>query len=247
MKNLYLSVVTPTYNEEKRIEKAIEEVYSYLITKKYPFEMIVVDDASEDNTEKVVKNIQNKRKNLRFFKLSQNQKKGGAVKKGMLEAKGKYILFTDCDQSTPIYQADKLLSKIEESYDIAIGSRNIKGAVLKRRQIWYRDFLGKISRMLCQIFLLRGIGDTQCGFKCFKNEVAKNLFKRQTSKSPIFDMEILALAGLLGYKVAEVPVLWIHDPNTRLSYNLKKIITLFLELLRIKIHLKIIWPVKVQK
>lgn len=233
--SLFLSIVIPAYNEEKRITRAIEETSAYIKRKGYSGEIIVVNDASIDKTAEVVTNKAKELNNLRLIDLRINQQKGGAVKAGVLAARGQYILMTDADLSTPIEELEKLLQKIrEEDYDIAIGSRGVEGSLVERRQTPLREFLGKAFGSLTRALVLRDIEDTQCGFKLFKQKAAREIFPKQTSLTPIWDIEVLLIATKMGYQIAEVPVVWRHDPQSKIRYNLRRAIGAFLELLRIK-------------
>jgi dolichyl-phosphate beta-glucosyltransferase len=247
-KNLFLSIVIPAYNEEGRIGRTIEQIENYFKSRKIKGEIIVVNDGSQDKTKKIVKEKIKKIKNLKLVNLNPNRGKGAAVKVGMLEGKGEIIAFTDADLSTPIFEMDKLIKRINNrDFQIAIGSRGLPGSKVEIRQSFFREQLGRIYGILTRLLVLRGIPDTQCGFKAFKKEVAKKLFDNPITPSPIWDIEILILATLKGCKIAQVPVIWRHDPVSRITYNLTKALKVFLELLKLKQKYKIWLPLKVQK
>src|SRR5690606_13949319 len=135
--------------------------------------------------------------------LEKNQGKGHAVGKGIEASCGEYILFTDADHSTPIEDLDKLLKAMKsDGVDIAIGSRYLKGSDVKIRQSRFRVVMARLGNLLIRLFLIRGIRDTQCGFKLFKHNVAREIFSRQKVKRWGFDMEVLAIAEMLDYKIA---------------------------------------------
>jgi len=219
----YLSIVIPCYNEETNLSnKVLEQVASYLQKQNYQSEVIIVDDGSSDNSAKIIDIIIKKYPNFNLIK-NFHQGKAYAVSKGVYLAKGKFILFSDLDQATPIKEIEKMLPFLEQDYDVVIGSRKSerKGAPLLRL-IMARGFM-----MLRTLILgLKGISDTQCGFKSFKCKAAKEIFKRlklygETKKiakgslvTAGFDVEVLFVAKELGYKINEVPVEW-HYVETR--------------------------------
>ena len=214
---LDLSVVIPAYNEAGRIQSTIKEVYKYLRDKVKSFEIIVVDDGSDDDTALKVKELIPRISELKLIELPFHQGKGWAVRTGMLEAKGSLVLMTDADLSCPISELEKLKKAIEDGAHLAVGSRRVSGARLIRRQPWLREKIGLAFGFFTRRIIPTGIMDTQCGFKCFKKEVAEKLFSLQTSSGFCFDLEILALARRLGYRIAEVPVVWEHSPDSRVK------------------------------
>ncbi|MDW8343130.1 MAG: glycosyltransferase family 2 protein [Verrucomicrobiae bacterium] len=222
-----LSVVIPAYNEAARLPRHIEHIRQHLRDRAH--EVIVVDDGSRDDTASVAESL-----GARVIRLNPNRGKGGAVKAGMLAARGRYVLFTDADESTPIGEVDKLLARLESGYDVAIGSRAVPGAEVKQPQAWYRALAGRLFGLAARALVVRGVHDTQCGFKLFRREVAHAVFPEVESATAIFDIELLARLAQRGYRVAEVPVQWVHDPDTRIPYNLRKAIRIWAELFRIK-------------
>lgn len=245
--NLFLSIIIPAFNEEKRIKKAITKINRFLKTRKYPGEIIVVDDGSSDKTANIVKQEAKKNKNLKLISYQQNRGKGYAVKKGVLAGRGEIIAFTDTDLSAPIEQMEKLIKKINQGYDIAIGSRGARASRVRWTGSWIRKKMGDFYGDLMKILVLYGIKDTQCGFKAFKKQVAKELFAKKITPTVIFDMEILILAVLKKYKIAEVGVSWRHNPDTRIPYNFTKAIKIFIELLKLKKKYKLWLPIKANK
>jgi dolichyl-phosphate beta-glucosyltransferase len=192
----YLSVVIPAYNERERLKRFVPGIVEFLQSKGQAFEIIVVNDGSKDDTAQVARELSKTFPMLRLIDLNPNRGKGGAVKAGMLEARGQYVLFTDADQSTPITEVDKLLdAKMERGgYDMAIGSRSMPGARVEQPQVWYRALAGKLFGIGTKLFCIHGIHDTQCGFKAMKQEVAQKVFPQVTSNSAIFDIEMLVVA-----------------------------------------------------
>ncbi|MEK7673076.1 MAG: glycosyltransferase [Patescibacteria group bacterium] len=211
-----LSVIIPAYNEEKRIKISLPIIAAYFKNKNLSVEIIVVNDGSKDDTKKVVEGFKKKIPNLSLINLQKNLGKGAAVKSGMEASKGKYILFTDADNSTPIEEFDKLFTSLKESdAQVAIGSRYLKDSNVKIRQPKYRILLGRAGNLLIRTILLRGISDSQCGFKLFESEAAKKIFVLQKVKRFGFDMESLVIAKSLGYKIIEVPVSWYNSTESR--------------------------------
>ena len=239
--DIYLSVVIPAYNEEERLRKFVPGILEFLRATNRPFEIIVVNDGSKDRTAAVARELP-----VRLIDLNPNRGKGGAVKAGMLAARGRYVLFTDADQSTPIQEVDRLLEKLEAGYDVAIGSRTMPGAEVEEAQVWYRAFAGKLFGVATKLFCIAGIYDTQCGFKAMTRDVAQKVFPQVTSDTAIFDIEMLVVATREGYRMAELPVKWVHDPDTRIPYNFRRALKIWGELFRIRGAQRIGWPLKVR-
>ena len=236
MSEIYLSVIIPAYNEEKRLPKTLREVDGYLRKQNYNSEIIVVSDGSTDRTCEIVEGLKNEIKNLKLICEKINQGKGYAVRIGMLKAKGEFRLFTDADNSTPIEQIEKMWPYFEEGYEIVIGSRDIKGAVLDPPQNLFRRFVGEVFKYLRKIIVnLWEIEDSQCGFKCFKGEAAEKIFPKCKINRFAFDPEILLVGKKLGYKIKEVPVYWKNDPDSKV--RLKSMVKMLLDLLKIRWNL----------
>jgi dolichyl-phosphate beta-glucosyltransferase len=235
----YLSVVIPAYNEEERLRKHGPALRKYLAGQGWSHEIIVVNDGSRDGTAAMAREL-----GFRLIDLQPNRGKGGAVKAGMLAATGRYVLFADADQSTPISEVEKLLAKLEAGYDLAIGSRAAAGAQVEQAQVWYRALAGKLFGVATRCLCIRGIADTQCGFKAMTRAVAQKVFPQVTSDTAIFDIELLLVATREGYRIAEVPVRWVHDPDTRIPYNLRRAVRIWGELFRIHKVQRVTWPWK---
>ncbi len=221
-----LSVIIPSYNEMANLRKGVlEKVDSYLTKKKYAFEVIVVDDGSTDGGTEFIREFV---KDHKEFRLLENEHlgKGGAVTAGMLAARGKYRLFTDMDQATPIEEVSKLLPLFEDKADVVIGSRSTRrqGSPLIRR------FISRAQIILRKMIIgLPGISDTQCGFKMFRGEVAEQLFTavkkihkgfktiHGSNVTSGFDIELLYLASKMGYSIKEVPVEWLYVETRRVN------------------------------
>ncbi len=223
-----LSVIIPCYNEEKRIEDTLKKCADYLKRKKYNFELIVVDDGSADNTRKVV----GKFKEVKLLSYGSNQGKGHAVKVGVLNSSGDYILFCDADLSTPIEETEKLMKYVQK-YDIVIASRALKNSDVEAK--FYRKLLGRVFAFFVNLLAVPGIKDTQCGFKLFKREAAFGIFKRQKIKGWAFDVEALFLGRKSGYKIKEVPVRWKHFDHSGVNPSLQSF-RMFCEILKIRFN-----------
>jgi len=233
---MHLSLIIPAYNEEKRLPKTLTEVDSYLRTRDYDYEILVVNDGSGDKTVEIAKNLIPGIKNLRVTGYNRNQGKGYAVRFGMMEAKGDFRLFSDADNSTSLDQVEKMWPEIEKGADIVIGSRDIKGAVLDPPQPWIRQMLlGEGFKLFRKLVLgLWKIEDTQCGFKCFSKEAAENIFPKCRISRFAFDPEILIIAEKMGYKIKEIPVYWKNDLESKVKF--KSILKIALDLFVIKLN-----------
>lgn len=215
--DVLLSVVVPAYNEENRIISTLEAILAHMQKKGFAYELLVVDDGSRDGTARRVREFieaNNLSQHACLVALPKNQGKGAAVRAGVLRAVGKYVLFTDADNSTPIEEMDGFLKHIGDA-DILIGSRYLKMSNVEKKQPWYRILLSRTANFVIRAFLIDGIKDTQCGFKMLRYEVAKDIFSRMKVDGFGFDMELLALAEVLDYKVKELPVSWFDSPNSR--------------------------------
>lgn len=225
MNKTYLSVVIPSYNEIANLHKGVlDKVEHFLEKQKFEYEIIIVDDGSNDGS---VEFVQKFVKENPKFKLLKNPHTGkaGAVTSGMLKAEGQYVLFTDMDQATPIEELNKLLP-FADKFDIVIGSRNSQ----RKGAPWTRALMGKGMIFLRTLMIgVKGIKDTQCGFKLFKKNVSDDLFSKlqkfhhgyqKISGSSVkagFDVELLLLAQKLGYKIKEIPVEWLYVESRRVS------------------------------
>lgn len=207
-----LSVVVPAYNEGQRIGETLEDLDQYLRRQKYGYEIIVVDNGSNDDTCEIVKEYQRtKVQNLVNVCLTKSVgAKGSAVKLGILEhARGEYVMFMDADNATPVSEMEKFWPYLEGGeYQVVIGSRYVDEAKVVEKQPFYRIFLSRIGNLLTRILVDSTIKDTQLGFKAFTREAALDIFSRVTIPGWGFDMEVLTIAKKHGYKIKEVGVLW---------------------------------------
>jgi len=243
MNKIFLSVVIPSYDEMANLQKGVlDKVEHFLSKEKFSYEVIIVDDGSTDGSINFAKKFCANNPNFRLIE-NPHLGKAGAVTAGVLHSKGDYVLFSDMDQATPIEELDKLLPYFKEGFDIVMGSRSSvrKGSPLIRR------FVSRAAIVARKLIVgLPEISDTQCGFKAFSKEAAKDLFFRidklhdgfnKISGSSVnsgFDVELLFLAKHLDYKIKEVPVDWLYVETRRVS-PIKDSIEGFMDLLRIKV------------
>jgi glycosyltransferase involved in cell wall biosynthesis len=244
VKKTYLSVIIPCFNEEANLKKGIlDKIDDYLKKQDYQSEVIISDDGSTDRSPQTVEEFI---KHYPRFKLLKNKHAGKpfAVRAGIKKAKGKIVLFTDMDQSTPLNQVEKLLPNFKQGFDLVIGSRGKQRVGFSL----FRQLASIIFRLTRQMILLKNIVDTQCGFKAFKNKVAKDLFSRllifkETKETKgwrvgAFDVELLFIAQKQGLRIAEVLVEWqdkdIAQGKQRKFF--KESWEMFKEILRVKLN-----------
>jgi len=217
-KEIYLSVIIPCKNENKRIGKNLDKYIDYLNKQNYTYEIIVIDYGNDTTaeTEKITLSRKKDSPNIRFIILDENKKfdkeskKGFQVQQAMKEALGEVKMFLDADGATRIDELDHALPRLKEGYDVVIGSRFLEESNIKEEvhRKWYRELVSKAANLLIQILAVRGIKDTQCGFKVFTKEAADDIFSLLRIGGWAFDAEVLTLAKLHGYKIKEEPVDW---------------------------------------
>ncbi len=228
-----VSLIIPAYNEEKRLPRSLEEIYQYLEQQSYSYELIVIDDGSTDHSVRVVQEMFAAFGSGTVLQNGRNRGKGYSVRQGVLRSRGDYVLFSDADLSTPIQEVEKLFGSLRQGYDIAIGSRGLRESDVQRHQPWYREGMGKIFNRIARSLFLTGFSDTQCGFKCFRGEVARALFRQQRIDHFSFDVEVLFLAARHNYRVKEVPVQWLNEPNSRV-HAIRDSVKMLRDLLKIR-------------
>ncbi len=233
MKAPQISIVIPAYNEARRLPASLTRIEEYLRSRSLDSEVIVVDDGSSDGTAALVRARAARWPCLKLVSAGRNAGKGRAVQLGMAAATGKWRIFTDADLSVPIDDLDRLLTPLQQDgAAIAIASRALAASDVQLHQPWYRETMGKMFNRLVQLLVMRGIRDTQCGFKAFSEEAATKLFPPLQTPGFGFDVEVLYRARLARFKIAEVPIRWINSPQSRV-HPIRHSLAMFLELLAI--------------
>ena len=229
----FLSIIIPAHNEERRLPGSLEKIAAFLEKQNYQAEVIVVDNGSSDNTSGVVEGFMAR---YPFISLIREERrgKGLAVKLGMLAARGEYLFLCDADLSMPIEEVAKFLPPQLEDYDVAIASREVEGA-RRYGEPPHRHLMGRVFNLIVRLLAVRGFQDTQCGFKCFRREVARDIFSRQTMEGWGFDVEVLFIAQKRGYRIVEVPINWYYMANSRVK-PIRDSIRMFREVLQVRIN-----------
>jgi dolichyl-phosphate beta-glucosyltransferase len=215
--NFDLSIIIPSYNEEARLAGTLQRIAEYLPTLRLRTEVLVVDDGSTDRTAAIAESFHGKLTGLRVLSNGTNRGKGYSVRHGMLEAQGDMVLFTDADLSAPIEESDKLLTALNNGYDVAIGSRAMDRSLISTHQSIFREFAGIIFNKIVRIVLRLPFVDTQCGFKAFRRERTRIIFEQQRIEGFGFDPELLYLARHYGLRAIEIPVRWGHSEATKVN------------------------------
>lgn len=214
MSQPFLSLVFPAHNEEGRLPATLEQTAEFLKSQSYTSEIIVVENGSSDRTLAIAQGFAGQIPNMRVIHEEQRGK-GLAVRSGMLAATGQYRMFLDVDLSMPIIEVNRFIPPALPEMDIAIASREAPGAV-RYHEPPSRHIVGRAFNFLVQTLALPGVQDSQCGFKCFRGAVADELFRLQTITGWTFDVELLFTARRRGYRIAEVPIAWYYDPQTKM-------------------------------
>ncbi len=227
----FLSIIIPAHNEENRLPPSLEKIHQFLATQPYKAEVLVVENGSQDRTLEIAREFARQAPYLRVLH-EEARGKGLAVRRGMLEAAGEYRFICDADLSMPIEQVNRFLPPNLPEPDVAIGSREVAGAK-RYHEPAYRHLIGRVFNTMVRWAALPGLQDTQCGFKCFHQEAAEEVFRRQTLPGMSFDVEVLFIARRLGYRIQEVPVDWYFDPDSRVRL-VQDSLRMFVDLLAIR-------------
>lgn len=214
---MFLSVIIPAYNEADRLPRTLRRLHNYLKETSETYEILVVLDGPTDSTLEVLQRMSSEIDHLRIIERSVNRGKGCTVKQGMLKAIGKVRLFTDADNSTDIAHFDHMKLLFDKGSDLVIASRSSKDAKGARQvvpQAWYKRMMGQLGNVFVQLLAVRGIWDTQCGFKAFRAEIAERIFSQTKIEGWGFDIEVLALARAFNYKIGIISANWINDPRS---------------------------------
>jgi len=210
-----LSIVIPAHNEETRLPRTLEQIFSFTQQQEYESEVLVVENGSRDHTYEVAQQYARRHANLRVLQEA-GRGKGLAVQRGMLAARGRYRFMCDADLSMPADEIAKFLPPALDDFDIAIASREAPGAVRYDEPL-YRHLGGRGINLIIRFLILPGLQDTQCGFKCFRDEVAQDVFQHQTLSGWSFDIEVLFIARRRGYRIREVPIDWYYRSESKVN------------------------------
>ena len=207
-----LSVIIPSFNEESRLGLTLDRILRYLDRGALSFEVIVVDDGSSDGTAAIAEALADER--ILCLRQPQNLGKGAALRRGVLASRGRMVLLTDADLSTPIEELTRLQPHLD-SHEVVIGSRAVADSQLEHRQPIYRELMGKTFNKIIRLAGVHGLNDTQCGFKLLDGAAARRVFEHLVTPGFGYDVELIWLARRLGYRVREVGVRWAHSPPSR--------------------------------
>ena len=228
----FLSIIIPAYNEERRLPTTIEKVLAFLQAQSYSSEVLIVENGSQDRTFQIAQGYAKQHANLRVIREEQRGK-GLAVKRGMLEACGEYRFMCDADFSMPVTEINRFLPPAQTGFDILIASREAPGAV-RYDEPAYRHFVGRVFNTMIRVVALPDLQDTQCGFKCFRDSVAEDVFRLQTLGGWSFDVEVLFIAKQRGYRIAELPIPWFFNPDSHVDV-VRDSLQMALDLFRIRL------------
>ncbi len=209
-----LSVVIPAFNEAQRIAPSLETVFAYLADRGMSHEVLLADDGSTDGTAAVVEALSEQ--HLRVLRSPDNLGKGAATRRGVVASSGRRVLLTDADLSTPITDLPRLEARLDDAA-VVLGRRAVRDSNVVEHQPLYREPMGKTFNKLIRLAGIRGINDTQCGFKLLDGTAARRIFAEMVTPGFAYDVELVWLARKLGFKVAEVGVTWVNSPDTRVQ------------------------------
>lgn len=210
-----LGVIIPAYNEEQRLERTLQATVEYFRKQPYSWSVTVVSDGSRDSTVEIVQRFSTEEARIAVIDSQPNQGKGFVVRKGMMEVQADWLLMMDADLATPIEEIERLWVSADKGIPVVIGSRPLRESNLEIRQPWYREMLGRCFNLAVQTLGIRGIADTQCGFKLFRQNEALEIFSRCKLDGFGFDFESLMIAHDLGYSIAEIPIRWRHQEGSK--------------------------------
>lgn len=226
-------MVIPAYNEEHRLPSTLRSLATYLTKQGYESEIIVVNDGSRDGTAQVVEEMQGEIPNLRLLR-AEHRGKGHAVKQGMLAARGRYRFLCDADLSMPVEEIAKFLPPRLQGVEVAIGSREALGA-RRYEEPYYRHLMGRVFNWVVRLLTVRGIQDTQCGFKLYTQQAVEDTFPYQTMDGWGFDVEILFIAQKRGYRIVEIPIDWYYMANSRVQ-PVRDAVGMFWEVVKVRLN-----------
>lgn len=227
----FLSIIIPAHNEENRLPSTLDQVFRFLETQPFSFEVVVVENGSNDRTHELAQEFAEQHDNMRAIQ-NDLRGKGLAIQRGVQEAAGEYIFLCDADLSMPIEEITRFLPPQLKNVDVAIASREAPGAV-RINEPYYRHFTGRVFNTLIRWLVLPTLQDTQCGFKCIRADVARDIFPYQTLTGWAFDVELLYIACHRGYGVVEIPIHWYYNADSKISI-FRDSLRMFLDLLLIR-------------
>jgi dolichyl-phosphate beta-glucosyltransferase len=233
--SIYLSLVIPFFNEERRIRKTLDNALDFFHNTGYQFEIILIDDGSRDRSFEIVRKYKDLHNNMVVLKNEKNSGKGYTVKRGMLRAQGEYIFFLDADFPIFFNEMDKLLNFLKQGCKIVISSRALPESKILIPQPFYRRLAGRIFHFFSEFIIPTKVSDTQCGFKAFSKQAAKEIFSLQRLSRFCFDVEILHIAKKLGYRIKEVPIVWAHSKSNNKIAFFKNGLLMLMDLIVIRI------------
>jgi dolichyl-phosphate beta-glucosyltransferase len=217
MPDVFLSIVIPAYNEEKRIGASLEKIMNYMAGKKLSYEFVIADDGCRDNTKGAVRSVVGNKAQLQYLEGTGNKGKGNAVARGMRAARGDFALLTDADLSTPIEELDKFLPRMTSPGTVLVGNRKTRGANVRKHQNFVRENMGKVFTILTNIILCMWQSDFTCGFKVFGKAARERIFRAARINRWSYDAELLFLARRFGYVIQDVPVVWDNSEATKVN------------------------------
>lgn len=229
--NPFLSIVIPAYNEESRLPDTLEQVIRFLEKQTFTSEIVVVENGSRDHTFAIAQEFANRNGNVRAIQ-NEARGKGLAIQRGVMEARGEYVFLCDADLSMPVEEISKFLPPQLLNVDIAIASREAPGSV-RYDEPYYRHLTGRVFNILIRLLVLPTLQDTQCGFKCIRAGVARDIFPYQTLTGWAFDVELLYIARRHGYRIVEIPIDWYFNAGSKISV-VRDSLRMFLDLLQIR-------------
>ena len=229
--SIFLSIVIPAHNEESRLPATLEQVFDFLKKQSFSAEVIVVENGSIDHTFEIAQGFAKQHANLCVIQ-NDWRGKGLAIQRGVKEALGEYVFLCDADLSMPIEEINKFIPPQSQDVDIAIASREAPGSV-RYNEPYYRHFTGRVFNTLIRWLVLPKLQDTQCGFKCLRAKVARDIFRYQTLTGWAFDVELLFIARRHGYSIVEIPIDWYFNADSKISI-FRDSLRMFLDLLAIR-------------
>lgn len=233
MTHPFLSIIIPAHNEESRLPRTLGQIIAFLEKQSFSTEIIIVENNSSDRTLELAREFEKRHSNVIVIHDEQSGK-GNAVRHGILEAHGEYRFICDADLSMPIEELQKFIPSALTDFDLAIASREAPGAI-RYNEPSYRHWGGRAMNLAIRLLILPGINDTQCGFKCFRADVAENLFRQQTLMGWSFDIELLYLARRKNLRIREIPIQWYFDADSKVK-AVKDALRMIADIFRIHIN-----------